>query len=152
MRIFPFLIAIAASLPAFASTAVGSPLWMCSIDASLQGQSYFYMRYGRDSWDGSANLVCTSGVQQEQRKVQITFHGALRGFGVNESSVISLTTGIVTSSSPADLQIFTPVYNRDLTGIVWRNESAGISIEANVISDDIPAIQASLQQGNLYIR
>lgn len=110
------------------------------------------MRYGHDSWDGTANLICTSGVRETQRKVQVTFHGALRGFGVNESSVISLNTGIVTSSSPADLQIFTPVYNRDVTGIVWRKESTGFSIEANVISDDIPAIQASLQQGNLYIR
>jgi hypothetical protein len=129
-----------------------APLWTCSLDASLRGDSGFFLRYGRDSWKGKAVMNCRSENAIQHREVEITFNGAQTGYGVGETSVIGMSTEIVTSNLPASFQVYAYVFNKNTPAIVWRNESGGILIEANVISDDIPAIQASLQQGNLYIR
>ncbi|MGZ3723822.1 MAG: hypothetical protein ACXVA9_12855 [Bdellovibrionales bacterium] len=152
MRIFLIFLTLLVSSQGFADTS-SNPLWNCTLAASLRGDGDFFLRYGRDSWKGHALLVCTSGGPQIERKeVDITFNGAQMGFGVNESSVISMSLDVVTTNVPASFQVYAYVLNKNTPAIVWRNESGGILIEANVISDDIPGIQASLQQGNLYIR
>ena len=145
--LFTFLI----MLPRSFANVNSSTLWNCTLEASLKGDGSFFQRFGRDSWKGRATLLCTAGAETQRKEVDITFVGAL-GFGVNESSVISMSAEVITSNLPSNFEAYAYVFNKDAPAIVWRNESGTILIEANVISTDIPGIQASLQEGKLFIR
>ena len=152
MRVFLSILAITFCSLAAADTRPDTVIWSCRLAASLKGDGEFFMRYGRDSWKGNASLICNAGLRTERKDVQITYNGARYGFGVNESSVIAMSMDIITSNVPANFEVYAYVFNRDKPAIVWRNESAGILIEANIVSDDSPGVQNSLQQGNLFIR
>jgi hypothetical protein len=151
MRNFLILIALLVSPWGFATTSQ-SPIWNCSLETVLRGDGEYFQRHGKDSWKGHAILNCQADNRVERKEVDITFNGDRVGFGVNESSVIAMNLDIVTSNLPSTFEVYAYVFNKNTPAIVWRSESGGILIEANVISDDIPGIQASLQQGNLYIR
>jgi hypothetical protein len=152
MRILLILPILLSSF-AFGDTTGQNALWNCTINANLRGDSYHFFHWGQDSWKGRALMICKNDVGRvERREVEINFNGALSGYGVNETSVIGLKTEIVTSNVPSNFEVYAYVFNRKAPAIIWRSESGGILVEANVISEDIPEIQASLQQGNLYIR
>lgn len=150
MRYLIFLLALSPVAKGFASP---TPLWNCSVQTVLRGDADFFLRYGRDSWKGTAAMLCRTNEKSQSKSVVINYNGADLGFGVNESSGLDLHIDIVTSTDPSDFQAYAYVYNKAVDPtIVWRTESGGLLIEATVSPDKTPGIQKSLQQGNLYIR
>ena len=148
------LCTLAFSTLAFGESAQTKPVWNCFLIAQLQGDGIFYLNYGRDSWNGKAKLVCDSETETRTKAVDITYNGFDPGFGVNQSSVIRFQLDLRTSSKPSNFVILAHVFNSNIdgSGIFWHSESGDSEFEVNVTSEDVPGIQHSLQQGNLFIR
>jgi hypothetical protein len=141
-------------LPLFllAFSASASEIWTCSIDATLTGDAAFYLRYGRDAWNGRATMNCTAREGMASKVVEISYNGSAPGFGANASSKLTLHVDLKTESAPSDFQLYSYVYNsRPMESeTVWASDSGGIVLEAKVSGE--AAVRNSLQQGNLFIR
>jgi len=148
--IFSFIMVL--GLPAWAWSEP-LPVWNCSATVNLTGHSYFFLQYGRDSWNGMARLNCHYNGRSTFKVVRVTFNGSEKGYGASQSSVIKMQLDLATSTPPEDILLWGFVANQAPSpGIFWRFESRSSLIEATVTKVESADAQRSLQNGVLYIR
>ena len=153
MQMFQVLLvfALVAAPRAWGSPTVGP--WNCTMEADLVGNADFYLRYGRDSWQGKAFLTCESEVGQFNQYMDISFNSLLSGVGVNEGSKIHVALQMRTSVTPPNASIYVHVSNKELgPAVKWHTESESSQLDIQVTAEGMSNIQQSLQQGSLYIR
>lgn len=150
--IFTLLLAV---LPPAHAQAAQTNLWHCSIRAKLKVDVEFFMRYGRDSLVGRADMHCMNSRSALviERTLLVTFNGADIGYGLNQTTSATIDFQMTTHNSPIDFQFYGFVYNRaNPPEINWLYESSGMTVTVEVRTFGSPGAARSLQKGNLFIR
>ena len=149
----PILMLLLLAWPGQAAPAPAMPAWSCSLQADLYGDAEVFLRYGRDSWQGTGVLDCRAPDGQTlQQSVHMVFDSSAVGIGVNESSWLAVAMSLTLEQSPENFQFYAPVVNHEAAPrVAWHIVKGGVSLDVDVVAQGSEPVDSSLRQGSLFL-
>lgn len=124
------------------------PIWNCNLNTQLLGDSQYFLFNGRDAWKGTGNLICRSELGERRKTVAIAFLSEDLGYGINETSTLSVAIKVVTTESPEELTVKIPVTSTSTAqGGLWQHSNGKTAVEVRLSRPYSRENLRSLQRG-----